>query len=70
MAVCCQNLTPGALSSLSALSMLIGALFKKFCLLLNTSRILEGSDDGLTNIKELKLLTVSFVYCIKINVLY
>jgi hypothetical protein len=29
MAVCCQNLMPGALSSRSALSMLVGALFKK-----------------------------------------
>jgi hypothetical protein len=32
IAVCCQNLTLGALSSRSALSMLVGALFKKFCL--------------------------------------
>jgi hypothetical protein len=39
MAVCCQNLTLGALSSRSALSMLVGALFKKFGLFLNTSRI-------------------------------
>ena len=30
MAVCCQNLTLGALSSRSALSLLVGALFKKF----------------------------------------
>ena len=30
MAVCCQNLTLGALSNRSALSMLVGALFKKF----------------------------------------
>jgi uncharacterized MnhB-related membrane protein len=30
MAVCCQNLTLGALSSRSALSVLIGALYKKF----------------------------------------
>jgi hypothetical protein len=29
-AVCCQNLTLGALSSRSALSVLVGALFKKF----------------------------------------
>jgi hypothetical protein len=34
MAVCCQNLTLGALSSRSALSMLVGALFKKFNLFL------------------------------------
>jgi hypothetical protein len=35
MAVCCQNLTLGALSSRSALSGLVGALFKKFGLFLN-----------------------------------
>jgi hypothetical protein len=36
MAVCCKNLTLGALSSRSALSVLVGALFKKFGFLLNT----------------------------------
>jgi hypothetical protein len=36
MAVCCQNLTLGALSSRSALSVLVGALFEKFSLFLNT----------------------------------
>jgi hypothetical protein len=30
MEVCCQNLTLGALSSRSALSLRVGALFKKF----------------------------------------
>jgi hypothetical protein len=35
MAVCCQNLTLDALSSRSALSLLFGALFKKFGLFLN-----------------------------------
>jgi hypothetical protein len=40
MAVCSQNLTLGALSSLSALSVLVGALFKKFVLFLNTPRII------------------------------
>jgi len=39
MAVCCQNLTLGALSSGSALSVLVGALFKKFGLFLNTPRV-------------------------------
>jgi hypothetical protein len=34
MAVCCQNLTLGALSSRSALSVLVGAQFKKFGLFL------------------------------------
>jgi hypothetical protein len=33
MAVCCQNLMLGGLSSRSALSLLVGALFKKFGLL-------------------------------------
>jgi hypothetical protein len=36
MAVSCQNLTIGALSSSNALSVLVGALFKKFGLFLNT----------------------------------
>jgi hypothetical protein len=35
MAVCFQYLTLGALSSRSALSVLVGALFKQFGLLLN-----------------------------------
>jgi hypothetical protein len=39
MAVCCQNLTLGALSSRSALSLLVGALFKKFGVFLNTPYI-------------------------------
>ena len=43
MAVCCHNLTLGALNSRSALSLLIGALFKKFGLILNTPRIFVAS---------------------------
>jgi hypothetical protein len=39
MAVCCQTLTLGALSSRSALSMLVGGLFKKFGLFLNAPLI-------------------------------
>ena len=35
MTVCCQNLTLGGLSNRSMLSMLVGALFKKFGLFLN-----------------------------------
>ena len=35
MAVCCQNMTVGSLSRRSALSVLVGALFKKFGLFLN-----------------------------------
>jgi hypothetical protein len=42
MAVCCQNLTIGALSSRSALSLLLGALFKKFGLFLNTVVYVDG----------------------------
>jgi len=41
MAVCCQNLTLGALHSRSALSVLAGALFKKFGLFLNKPPILH-----------------------------
>jgi hypothetical protein len=36
MAVCFKNLTLGAFSSRSTLSMLVGALFKKFVLFFNT----------------------------------
>jgi len=39
MAVCCQNLTLGVLSRRSALPVLVGTLFKKFSLFLNTPRI-------------------------------
>jgi len=40
MAVCCQNLTLGAFSSRFTLSLLVGALFKKFVLFLNTPHML------------------------------
>jgi len=43
MAVCCQNLTLGVLSSHSALSVLVGMLFEKFDLILNTPHILRSS---------------------------
>jgi hypothetical protein len=39
MAVCCQNLPLGGLSSRSSPFVLVGALFKKFGLFLNTPRI-------------------------------
>ena len=39
MAVCCQNLKLGALNSRSVLSMLVGALFQKISLFLNTPRV-------------------------------
>jgi len=38
-AVCCQNLMLGALSSFNALSLLVGALFKKFGLFLNMPHV-------------------------------
>jgi hypothetical protein len=41
MADCCQNLTLGALNSRSALPVLVGALFKKSGLFLNTPRTLH-----------------------------
>jgi len=41
MAVCCQNLPLGALSSHCASSMLVGKLFKKFGLFLKTQRFME-----------------------------
>jgi hypothetical protein len=41
MAVCCQNLTPGALRSRITLSVLVGALFKEFGLFLIMPRISE-----------------------------
>jgi len=40
-AFCCQILTLGALSNRSALPMLVGALFKKFGLFLNTPRLTQ-----------------------------
>jgi len=39
MTFCYKNLTLGVLSSRTALSLLVGALFKKFGLFLNTPRI-------------------------------
>jgi hypothetical protein len=39
MEVCCKNQTLGALSSRSALSLLVGAPFKEFVLFLNTPYI-------------------------------
>jgi len=44
MAVSCQNLTLGALSRRSNLSMLVGALFKKFSLFLNMPHIAKIQD--------------------------
>jgi len=52
MAVCCQNLPLGALSSRSAPSVLVGELFKKFGLFLNTSVLL--SINGVGGLKDVK----------------
>jgi len=38
MVLCCQNLMLGVLSSQSVLSVLVGALFKKFVVFSNTPR--------------------------------
>jgi hypothetical protein len=46
MAVCCQNLTLGMLSSRSALSLLVGALFKKFGFFLNSPHNLKPLCSG------------------------
>jgi hypothetical protein len=45
MAVCCQNLPQGALSSRSASSLLVGELFKKIGLFLNTGVLLRKELD-------------------------
>jgi hypothetical protein len=45
MAVCCQNLMLGELNSRSTLSALVGALFKKSGLFLNTPHILLNSTE-------------------------
>jgi hypothetical protein len=42
MAACCQNMTLGALSSRSVLSVLVGGLFKKLGLFLNA--VVRGYD--------------------------
>ena len=52
MTVCSKNVTLGALSSRSALSVLVGALFKKINLFLNTPRIQQSER------------TVNFILCI------
>jgi hypothetical protein len=46
MSVCCQNLTLGALSSRRALSVLVGAPFKKFCPFLNRPRMSHNTKAG------------------------
>jgi hypothetical protein len=46
MAVCCQNLNLSVLSTRSILSMLVGALFKKLALLLNSPFILICASVG------------------------
>jgi hypothetical protein len=55
MEVCCQNLPLGAFSSRGAPSLLVGELFKKFGLFLNTG------------VKDFPDITVVFVYVSKPN---
>jgi len=65
MAVYCQNMTLGALSSNSALPVLVGALFKEFDLFLNTSCILLDKlclDSVLLSMYSL-FRTEAFGYC-------
>jgi hypothetical protein len=52
MVVCCQNLMLGALSSRSAHSALVGMLFKKFSLFLNTRFIEFSLTDVLNSYSE------------------
>jgi len=54
MAVCCQTLTLDALMCRSALFVLVGALFKKFSLFLNTPRMVVCT----ANIKSGNKMTV------------
>ena len=49
IAVYCQNLRLGSLCSLSALSMLIGALFRKFCLFLSPVEIILETKQNATS---------------------
>jgi hypothetical protein len=53
MAVCCQNLPLGELSSRSKPSVLVGALFKKFGLFFEHAEIQENA------IRELRAITES-----------
>jgi hypothetical protein len=53
MAVCCQNLPLGALSSRRATSLLVGELFKKFGLFFEHAQIQENA------IRELRSITES-----------
>jgi len=49
IAVCFQNLKLGSLCSLSALSMLIGSLFRKFCLFLTRLEIIPITKQNATS---------------------
>ena len=59
MAVCCQTLTLGALSSRSALSMLFGELFKKFGLFLYTPSYIFISQFWHFNTKGLSYMKIT-----------
>jgi hypothetical protein len=62
MAVCCRNLTLGALSSRSAPSVLFGALFKKFGLFLNTPLRSSG--------RAQRVFDVYLVLFARLNIMY
>jgi len=59
MAVCCQNMTPGALRSRSAPPMLVGALFQKFILFWNTPSTVKENAGALILASKEILLEVS-----------
>jgi hypothetical protein len=61
MAVCCQNLSLGALSSRRAPSVLVGALFKKLGLFLYTPRISSYKrNDGVKLSNYMEQIKVTF----------
>jgi len=57
MAVCCQNLPLGALSSRSALPVPVGVLFKKFGLYLNNPCMIKKFQDLVSENYNLLLMT-------------
>jgi hypothetical protein len=59
IAVCFQNLTLGALSSSSALSVLVGALFKKLGLFLNVACISGSKRDEVTRDSTMRVFIIS-----------
>jgi hypothetical protein len=62
MAVCCQNLTLGALSSSSALNMLVGALFKMFGFFLNTPHTLSFFSREIYSLNKVNKMSMCCVF--------